>query len=359
MHLFLLLLVFAIAESMIQKWQKWSIFLRYRNTQIGILGLFTFFFIGVVLYPHENLRDLLLGVWEKQHGILLPIGLIWLGILLSFLEKSEMRKIGYTIIASGTLVALVALIEKIGYNTFTWSSYGVKWSWWEIRSTSTLGNPNYVAGYLLMILPVIVSTVWRFEKYILIFLLSFAMISTKSVIGITVACIFFLFLLLRKYGGKKYFLILAVIIITISVSLYLNYHDSEKWLSFTSRLILMKYTLIGSLDSLVWIVFGHGPDAIIRLYSSMRPLEINAYFPEGMIIDSSHNIFIDIFMKFGVFGLSFIAFILYRWKDLESYAKQGLIFWGLFFFLNVIVVSHWILLVFFSFIKKPPKRGGL
>lgn len=56
----------------------------------------------------------------------MPIGLIWLGILLSLLEKSEMRKVGYSIIFSGSIVALIALIEKAGYNIFTGVSYGVE-----------------------------------------------------------------------------------------------------------------------------------------------------------------------------------------------------------------------------------------
>jgi len=46
-----------------------------------------------------------------------------LSIFLSLLEKSEMRKIRYAIIASGTFVALVALIEKAGYNIFTGGDY--------------------------------------------------------------------------------------------------------------------------------------------------------------------------------------------------------------------------------------------
>lgn len=59
----------------------------------------------------------------------MPIGLIWLGILLSFLEKSEMRKIAYSIIFSGGIVAVIALIEKSGYNIFTGAIYSVEGSW--------------------------------------------------------------------------------------------------------------------------------------------------------------------------------------------------------------------------------------
>lgn len=73
-----------------------------------------------------------------------------------------------------------------------------------------------------------------------------------------------------------------------------------------------------------------------------------------MIIDSSHNIFIDIFSMYGVIGVGFFVYVtLFRLKQLDHVSKVGLIFGLSFLSLNVFVLPHMILLVYFlSFMKK-------
>lgn len=354
MHFFLFLLVLATIESISQKWEKWSTFLAKKYGKICIFGLLVFCFFGLTLYPYENPRDLLLGIGEKQHWLLMPIGLIWLGILLSFLEKSEMRKIAYSIIFSGGIVAVIALIEKSGYNIFTGAIYSVEGSWWAVRSTSTLGNPNYVAGYLLMILPLIVFQMRGVLKHILFIALWSGIIVTKSMIGIWLLLAYSLYLFGKKIIPKKIHILFSVIMILGGASVYFFFAGTEKWLSLTSRFVLMKHTFLGSLDSMIAFLFWHGPDAIIRYFSFIRSPEIDAYFPSNMIIDSSHNIFIDIFSMYGVIGVGFFVYVtLFRLKQLDHVSKVGLIFGLSFLSLNVFVLPHMILLVYFlSFMKK-------
>ncbi len=348
MHIFLLLLTFAWVEMMIQKWTKSKSFTTKKYPKIALFLSILILFIGIILYPHETLRDLFFGIWEKQHGLLLPLGLIWLGVLLSFLEKSEMRKISYTIVFAWSLVALVALIESMGYNIFTWSSYEVQWNWWEVRSTSTLGNPNYVAWYLLMILPILLGTIESRSKYILFVLITTGIVATKSIIAMGILWGYILFLLVERLYPKKTLSILPSIIAILSIGAYIFYYGTEKWLSLSSRFILMKHTLIGGFDSLSWIIFWDGPDAIIRLFSLERAGEIDAYFPPNMIVDSSHNIFIDFFSMYGLIGVGIsITFLISRWRYLDSTTKHGLILWLSFLSLNVFVIAHMMLLVFF------------
>lgn len=85
-------------------------------------------------------------------------------------------------------IAIIAITESFfGYNIFTGLSFITQGSWSNIRSIATLGNPNYVAGYLLMILPMILGYVRHFEKYILLVIICFGILATKSVIGISLA----------------------------------------------------------------------------------------------------------------------------------------------------------------------------
>ena len=354
MHFFLILLVLASIEifTNTQKWRK--IMWEYKKNKYFLSGCFLFFLLAFWIYPYEHYWDLLLGIGEKQHGLLLPFGLIWFYILLHFLEKSELQKIGYTIIGTGSIVALVALIEILGYNIFTGAIYSVEGSWWEVRSTSTLGNPNYVAGYLLMILPLIVFQMRGFLKYILFIALWSGIIATKSMIGIWLLLAYSLYLLGKKIIPKKIHILFPVIMILGGASVYFFFAGTEKWLSLTSRFVLMKHTFLGSLDSMIAIWFWHGPDAIIRYFSFIRAPEIDAYFPPNMIIDSSHNIFIDILSMYGVIGVGFFVYVtLSRLKHLDHASKVGLMLGLSFLSLNVFVLSHMILLVYFlSFTKK-------
>ena len=66
---------------------------------------------------------------------------------------------------TASVVAIIAILEYIGVSLFlpelSMQSWGVG------RSVSTLGNPNYVAGYLVMHLPFL-SLIYR-KKYRIFF----------------------------------------------------------------------------------------------------------------------------------------------------------------------------------------------
>jgi hypothetical protein len=346
MPIFLILIVWATLESLYVRRKRIKYILSLKNILL-FFSISVFLVWWMLIYPHESMRDLILWVWEKQHGIPLPIALVILGVLTTIESKQMKKYITYTIIMTGVIVSILALIEGLfQYNIFTGGDFMTQWSWGAVRSTSTLGNPNYVAGYLLMILPLVLS-IRRIEKYWILFMLILGILMTKSLIGISLVWVFLVFLTLRKYGGKKYLTIFALSILCWFLGLYLGYYDSEKWLSLTSRFILMKHTLMASFDTPLWILWGHGPDSIIRLYKEIRPFEIAAYFPENTVIDSSHNIFIDIFIKYG--ALSIIGIIYWigkHWKALDQRSQYALILGAAFFSLNVVVISHYILYIF-------------
>ena len=94
------------------------------------------------------------------------------------------------------------------------------------------------------------------------------------------------------------------------------------------------------------------------MYETGRSSVIDDYFPTEATIDSSHNIFLDILIKYGLFGLVLgLWCVLSRWKYLGKTSREGIILLFAFFSLNVIVVSHWIILVFFLMRKKDLNRS--
>lgn len=346
MHLFLSLLILATLEML---WMKWDDIIKslkkYRYIFLGSIGVILF--LCIYVYEPANLRDLLLGIGEKQHGLLLPIGLIWLGYLLSFLTTLEQRRILYAILFSGIFISFICILEGVfHYDIFSGLPFVNTGSWWDIRATATLGNPNYVAGYLLMLLPIIVGSIHRREKYILILLIGCGILMTKSLIAISLMMAYFLFLISYRYLWKKIPRVFLILGLIGAFVLYMAPLGSEKWLSFLSRFVIMKYTLIDGISSPIDLLFGHGPDAVMRLFALVRPEEVDQYFPRDSIIDSSHSIFIDTFMNYGLFGLAgSVAYIWRRWDEIISYKKHSIILGLIFLSLNVVVISHLIVLI--------------
>jgi hypothetical protein len=339
-YLFLALLLIATLEVSRKYWtpqiNKW------------FFGSLVIFLLILFLVAHENIRDFLFGIWEKQHAILMGVWLIWLYHLLRWGAQDQKKILKNVILITGVIVSVIALIEYIsGYSVFLWLPISTE------RAISTLGNPNYLAGYLLMLLPLAWSleNIWR--KYGTLIILYLGIIISSSVIGITLASFFILWLFLRKFfGGRKWFFVFLFLAI-IGIIMITNLSESDKWLSLVSRFVLMRETLKLSIESVLHIMMWYGPNAIISMYDWVRSTIINAYFPQDMIIDSSHNIWIDIGVKYGLITLSALIFFLVKvWRDLTTEAKSGVILGLAFLSLNVAVISHYILFVYFLSEKK-------
>lgn len=352
MSLFIVLIIVALFEMSFTHRDKLSHLLQQKHIQWWLLLMSFWLFWAIFYYPHENIRDILLWVGEKQHGILLPIWLILLSWLIPLLSHKERTYSMYAILISGCIVSGSALIEAIGYNIFTWTLYLSQWSWWSIRSASTLGNPNYVAGFLLILLPLVMTMKSKW-KYIVFLLFLSWLATTQSVIGISLALWYILFLMIDHRSLKHRYTIFMILVFVLCITIYLAYADTDKWLSFTSRFILMKETIHMIMTSVGWLFFGYGPNAIIDFFSVFRPDEIRGYFPDRMIIDSSHNVFIDILAQYGlIIAVSLLYFLIRRYISLSYFARSSLILWVGFLSLNVFVVTHMILLVFVLSLEK-------
>ena len=341
MIVFLVLIVTTLVEMSFTYRKELLPFLQRRYLQASIFTIYIIF--TLFLYPYENSRDILFWVGEKQHGIFLALWLIVLYQILHSLSHTERRYIVYAVLASGCIVSLIALIEATGYNIFTGWAYASHGSWGSLRSASTLGNPNYVAGFLLMLLPLSLSLslLWKYAVYSLLLL---GIFMTQSIIGLSLAGMYLLYQGIAYFRPQQKYLIFFGIILFFLLGMYVVYFDTEKWLSFTSRFILMKYSLLASLHDVWGFLFGYGPNAIIDFFSLIRPKEVRAYFPDGMIIDSSHNLFIDIFSQYGLIVFSgIVCFLSRRWSHMSLFARDAIILWGCFLSLNVFVVSHMLL----------------
>lgn len=345
--LFLFLICLSTLELIITKVEFLS-----RKTLLISAGL-----IAAIVLTYLNFGpESIFGIGEKQHGILFFVALLWFGYLLTSIERSYFPLFQKSIVITALFVASIAFTEYlISYNPFIGFGVIEGQSWWSGRATATLGNPNYVAWYLLMILPLLKASKNIWIRYGGSLLLILGILSTGSYIGIVLCWLYFLFLIIKQYSKKNALWIFLILMGVLLLLLSQMVAGSEKWLSFISRFILMKETLIGATDNIFYFLIGHGPNGIIDFYNGERSLEVNRFFPSNMTIDSSHNLLIDLLYKFGI--LSILAIYLAIKKVSQKIPSESiymLILGISFFSLNVTIVAAYILMAF-ALVQKSEK----
>jgi hypothetical protein len=255
---------------------------------------------------------------------------------------------------SAVIIACIAIWERIGwiYDIYGRSEMISLYTW---RSSSTLWNPNYVAGYLLPCIPIWFffiknskEKIWSTVALVLIFI---GIVTTGSYIAMSIVWALVVWYGIR-YFFKKYTRIKSGIIFLICIIMFLwlgyLYFSPDKLLSLQSRWILVQESIRIMLSSPISFLIGFGPESIMTHFSSSRSLLIDQYFPQNMIIDSTHNIFIDICFQYWMFPIFLIGSIFYRknWLMRHSIIIPSITITA-YFLLNVMVVSHVILLILF------------
>lgn len=342
-YLFLILVAVALCELVLFYSERLA---KYMLKQYVLFFLFLLFpLFSFFIFSGESF-----WLWsqEKHHGYIWYLGLTLFAGIVSLSTDLERRRMIIASLIASSLVALFALLEYIGISL---PSSGTGRVTWELgRTISTLGNPNYVAGYLLMHIPLIMY-IRSPERYILAGIIILAMITTGSYIGIVLMLGYFLYRITLRFSYGKYIFPLLIILWWVTVYLVA---PTEKLLSFISRWVLMLDVIKNFFTHPIALLTWYGPDSIITLYSSVRSSVINMYFPPTSAIDSSHNILLDTIYSYGIISFGYILWtIRNRWSERENQDKIAIILGILFFSLNVIVLAPLILLITLIYASNP------
>jgi hypothetical protein len=90
---------------------------------------------------------------------------------------------------------------------------------------------------------------------------------------------------------------------------------------------------------------GFGPESIIRFFMGVRSAIIDSYFPRNSIIDSSHNIILDIVFQYGTLPIILLASAIYKnYHTWNPHARESWILGIAFLMFNPYVVVHLTLL---------------
>lgn len=274
------------------------------------------------------------GSFIRQEGIYIFLHYILFFLLLALNLKGwkQIKRIIITVLLSSVLVCAYGFFQYSGLDFISWKKSAV----YQGRIFSSLGQPNFLGHWLIMVIPLtIYSCFYVFKKnlskfFVLILLLAqiLCLILTYSRaawLGFFAEIgIFLLYLLLfsklSKKGKKR---IIAAIFAFFSIFLFYTsaYHNK-----FTHRINIIsdfKYSS-GYTRLLYWrgalneirqmparrLLFGYGKENISDVYVKYYRPEWGYYETINSYPDRSHNAVLDTVLQFGAFGL-FVVLLFY------------------------------------------------
>lgn len=90
---------------------------------------------------------------------------------------------------------------------------------------------------------------------------------TKSVIGVSLAVAFLILLIGKHFLGKRVYIVFPISVLILFSLVFYRYGDTEKWLSLSSRFVLMKETASLSIEHPLHTLLGYGPNGVIEMYA--------------------------------------------------------------------------------------------
>jgi len=293
-----------------------------------------------------------LSLWGSYHRVqgsytILFYVVIFFLILHTLRNQRQLHRLITVMLFTSLPVSLYGIMQHYGLDPIAWTNIGAEVT---VRAISTMGNPIFVAAYLIMVVPLAAGRLLQLLSairsgtrdtslyilsgcYVLLLAIqSLCILFTQSrgpLLGLLGGAFFF-FLLLAASRGKKG-LALSVVGVAITLGLFLialNLADTP----FAS---IRKMPYLGRLSGLLdlesrtarqrimaWegtarlvtadplrALIGYGPETMIVTLDPHLPAEL-ASLRLGETFDRSHNETLDILATTGLVGLAVYLFFL-------------------------------------------------
>lgn len=300
-----------------------------------LFGLITVFILSTIfsISPHISFW----GSYERQQGLFQFIHcvLFFLALILFFCgenEKKYLRKLIDTACFGALITAIIAIAQKF----------------FVIRVYGTVGQPNFLANYLLMMLPFLVARLFeeditrrqKFLRAFAIFAVLTAIILTFSraaIIGMLAGYVFFCIISKRKKMLAPIFLLGAIFVLINVFSFSSLINDNV----FLSRFMLKGQAFMSAEARFeIWPAvikqieqkpfLGSGPEMMSEDFAKFAPASLLKLGGFNDTADKAHNEFLDIASSIGLFGLfAYLAFFIVILKISFSHRNKPLVLAGL------------------------------
>lgn len=223
------------------------------------------------------------------------------------------------------------------------------------RPLGTLGEPNAVAGFLVLGLPFFITQFKKTLAWIALGALVVGAIiltgSKSGFLALITEAVVLAFLRMKNFRFKKALLLTSItLIILIGIlGVWLEKDQSR----FENRWLIWQLGVeaVGEKP-----ILGYGAEGIIQVYD-LKFQQINRSLRD-LMIDRSHNLSLDITLVSGVVGLAFFGAwfwqIIRRLINIKSWLLIPLVGFLVFSFFQPIGVTHWVYLMFLASLSPRP-----
>jgi O-antigen ligase/cytochrome c-type biogenesis protein CcmH/NrfG len=309
------------------------------------IPLFLFLISQIICtFTSIDIHTSLYGYYSRLNGGLLSVFsyLLLYWTLIPYLDDKFKNKIIDFCLFSGFLVSIFGILEHLGIDKHLWVQDV------QSRVFSTLGQPNWLAAYLDILIPfsifkLITSSKFKHQIYFIILTSSFyaCLLFTKSKSGIIASLIsifvffviYFIFSLKNKTFSSQFKKTLPLLLIIIFASLFFDNPIKDivfppkvaitlpattpSTLNITSSEDIRKIVWKGSLDLFKkYPIFGTGVETFAYSYYWTRPVEHNLTSEWDFLYNKAHNEYLNYLATTGLVGsvayLLIIIFVLIK-----------------------------------------------
>ncbi|MFZ4631977.1 MAG: oligosaccharide repeat unit polymerase [Patescibacteria group bacterium] len=302
---------------------------------IFILGL------GVSLFFSINLAQSFFGSYRSQAGYLNYLAyFIWFVLLVFNIKtinneinadnkkESIQKKIQHiliTITLSGFLVAVYGILQILGIDFLIWQEDPML----TLRAVSTFGQPNFLASWLLLIIPISAYLVYESKNflirffYLLVFFAQLAcLISTSSrgaFVALAIAALLLGVYFIKSINLKrvnKIFIGLALLVIFFLGIIGFNLVSPGRLnslKSFNEGSLAARINYYSAAVEAIGLspVFGYGLENSEQVFIKYYRSDWGIYAKVGTSTDRAHNLILDILMTVGFYGLILFGLLYY------------------------------------------------
>lgn len=308
---------------------------------ILLSGVFISYIILDLLFSIHSLQSWM-GSFVRYQGVFTYVHYLAFFLLVAHNLKNwqQIERLFFIILISSAVSCVYGLSQYFNLDFFTWQNS----AYYQGRIFSTLGQPNFFAHWLIIVIPLSFYSLFYFKKnnikfiiFILCFFQTICLFLTYSraalisfILEIALFFIFSSFAFKKNFYNKKNVLCVVAMIFMLGIFCLFLKVGSKSVIEVTAGRFTAAQNLNINIRFLTWVagineiknekigrlLFGYGQDTLEDVYIKhykqdwLFAEKINSY------PDRSHNIILDIILMHGLFGFfvfaSFFGYFLFK-----------------------------------------------
>lgn len=360
----ILLFFFTLSRELFFPAKLWRNLLKFFK-KFWLIPTIFIFGLAISLLFSDNKILSFFGAIDRQQGFLSYLLYFFWFILLSFnlavfrerdwesnskkLLFQARKRILLAILASAFLVSIYGILQFLGLDIYHWQEAAL----YTGRAFSSLGQPNFFASWLLLVLPISFLFFYQAKNFLLksinfliFFITLLALITTGSrgaLVALFIVLFVFLFYLFfsSKIGltlRKKLFLAILALVAILLFTFTLEFISPGRISSLVDKSggsVSARLDFYQASIAAIKVrpLFGYGQENLYEAFLPYYQVSWGVHGDVGQVPDRAHNLLLDILMSHGFFGLifyslffSFFFFLVFRLLKSKDFHYQGLAF---------------------------------